>query len=70
MVTCLPSALDLRSEEFNQGADESVLMGLLLFLKLLEGFNKEVNDVLLVLIGLENLYITELPAAWLLVRDR
>ena len=66
---CLSSALDLRSEEFNQGADGSVLMGLLLFLKLLGGFNKEVNDVLLVLIGLGSLYIIELPAAWLMVRD-
>ena len=69
MITCLPSALDLRSEEFDQGADGSVLMGLLLFLKLLRGFNKEVNNVLLVLIGLRSLYIIELPAVWLLVRD-
>ena len=69
VVTYLPSALDLRSEEFNQRADGSVLIDLLLFLKLLKGFNKEVNDVLLVLIGLGSLYITELPAAWLLVRD-
>ena len=63
MITCLPSALDLRNKEFNQRADGSVLMGLLLFLKLLGGFNKEVNDVLLVFIGLGNLYIMELPAA-------
>ena len=69
MVMCLPSALNLRSEEFNQGANGSVLMSLLLFLKLLRGFNKEVNDVLPVLIGLESLYIMKLPTMWLLVRD-